>query len=60
MKKLVTVKDNEGLLRVHGRLKASEVFNVNCIHPIILPGEHAVTRLIVEGIHNSQLSSRLS
>ncbi|XP_055326335.1 uncharacterized protein LOC129580157 [Sitodiplosis mosellana] len=42
--------DSEGILRVGGRLKNSEL-SFNEKHPIILPSKHHFTKLIVESAH---------
>ena len=42
--------DNDMMLRVDGRLENAEL-PVECKHPLILPGKHALTRLIVLNEH---------
>ena len=48
---LVPVKDDEGILRVSGRLENSQIFNVEKKHPKILPRTHRISRLIVKNAH---------
>ena len=43
---------HDGLLRVEGRLENSEL-PVDTKHPIILPGRHALTRLVVLSEHSN-------
>lgn len=49
--KLSPVIDANGLLRVGGRLERAEL-TMEERHPVILPGSHHVTTLIVEHYHN--------
>ena len=44
-------KDDEGLLRVDGRLRLADDLSYNTKHPILLPKDHAVTRLVVTDTH---------
>ena len=44
-------EDEDGLMRVSGRLKNSKVFDVERKHPKILPANHPVSRLIVRYMH---------
>ncbi|XP_020715832.2 uncharacterized protein LOC101455054 [Ceratitis capitata] len=39
--------DEEGVLRVNGRIDAASWLPVNCRHPIILPQNHHFTRLVM-------------
>ena len=50
LSKLVPYVDDQGLLRVQGRLQNSNL-PFDTLHPIILPRRHHVTRLIVEDCH---------
>lgn len=43
--------DDDGLLRVHGRLDNSEDLNYNTKYPIILDAQHGITKLIVKYYH---------
>lgn len=43
--------DEDGLLRMTGRLNLIEVLPYNVRFPIILPRKHAVTRLVVKQYH---------
>ena len=50
LKKLDPFRDEDGTLRVGGRLKnSSEPYGVK--HPVILPRDHHITRLIVKHYH---------
>ncbi len=40
----------DGVLRCSGRLNNSEL-ELDCVHPIIMPGEHRLTELIIESCH---------
>ncbi|XP_018372878.1 PREDICTED: uncharacterized protein LOC108767463, partial [Trachymyrmex cornetzi] len=42
--------DKDGLIKVGGRLRNSQV-DYNACHPILLPGDHRLTRLIIEREH---------
>jgi len=44
-------KDEEGLLRVDGRLRFADDLSCNTKHPILLPKDHAVTQLVVTDTH---------
>ena len=44
-------KDDEGLLRVDGRLRLADDLSYNTKHPILLPKDHAVTRIVVTVTH---------
>lgn len=46
--------DADGILRVGGRLRYANV-SYNCKHPILLPGKHAFTRLIIIHEHERHL-----
>lgn len=46
--------DNDGLLRVGGRIRKAHV-DFNCKFPVILPQKHLLTRLIVLDQHHKQL-----
>ncbi|XP_014214634.1 uncharacterized protein LOC106643863 [Copidosoma floridanum] len=46
--------DNDGLLRVGGRLKNSQL-TYNQKHPVLLPSKHHVTDLIIRQYHQSNL-----
>ena len=48
--KLSPVIDEQGLLRVGGRLEKADLSNYEC-HPLILPSSHHVTTLIVRHYH---------
>ena len=49
--KLSPVIDSNGLLRVGGRLERAEL-SIEERHPVILPGSHHITTLIVQHCHN--------
>ena len=44
-------KDDEGLLRMDGRLRLADELPYDTKHPILLPKKHPVTRLIVMDAH---------
>ncbi|CAK9834538.1 hypothetical protein ANTRET_LOCUS11054 [Anthophora retusa] len=46
--------DNEGIIRVGGRLKNSDI-SYNQKHPILLPRSDHITQLIIETVHQNQL-----
>ena len=48
--KLNPIIDSDGLLRIGGRLKRAD-FPYEVRHPLILPGKHHVTSLIVKNCH---------
>ncbi|XP_055918341.1 uncharacterized protein LOC129950422 [Eupeodes corollae] len=43
--------DEQQLLRVKGRLDAAPCININTKRPIILPRDHAITKLLVQRVH---------
>ena len=55
VKKLSPFRDEDGILRIYGRLKHMPVFDVNRKHPILLPKEHEISMLIVRQIHEECL-----
>lgn len=50
--------DKDGLIRVGGRLRNSQVHYNSC-HPILLPGDHRLTRLVIECEHVRNLHAGL-
>lgn len=52
LRKLAPFIDADGLLRVGGRLKHSDLI-YETKHPILLPKSHQITDLIIEWIHSS-------
>ena len=50
LSKLSPILDTQGLLRVGGRLGRGDLTSEEK-HPVILPGQHHVTTLIVEHLH---------
>ncbi|XP_055612846.1 uncharacterized protein LOC129759421 [Uranotaenia lowii] len=50
--KLSPFLDENGLLRMRGRITACEFIDPFTAHPILLPREHIVTELIVNSVHN--------
>ena len=42
---------DDGLLRMDGRLRLADELSYNTTHPILLPKEHVVTRLITKDAH---------
>ncbi|XP_055622928.1 uncharacterized protein LOC129766422 [Toxorhynchites rutilus septentrionalis] len=48
---LVPIIDENGLLRQYGRIGAARDISYDMRHPVILPKDHWVTRLIVEKYH---------
>ena len=51
LSKLSPIIDPQGLLCVGGRLEQGELTNEEK-HPVILPGQHHVTTLVVEHLHH--------
>ena len=45
--RLCPKSDDDGLLRMDGRLRLADELSYDTRHPILLPKEHAVTRLII-------------
>ncbi|CAC5406219.1 unnamed protein product [Mytilus coruscus] len=52
LRKLGPFLDDEGLLRVGGRLERSDI-QYDAMHPIILPKDSTVSKLIIDNIHRS-------
>ncbi|XP_029669884.1 uncharacterized protein LOC115239482 [Formica exsecta] len=52
--RLTPFRDPQGILRVGGRIKRA-LLSYNARHPIILPGESNITRLIIEAYHRRTL-----
>ncbi|CAB3978844.1 Hypothetical predicted protein [Paramuricea clavata] len=50
--KLSPIIDPQGLLCVGGRLERGELLTNEEKHPVILPGQHYVTTLVVEHLHH--------
>lgn len=44
--------DDNGVLRVRGRTAACKVIGLEAVHPVILPRDHHITRLIVLHYHD--------
>ena len=44
------IKDAEGLIRIDGRLRHADL-PYNSKHPVILPKEHPITKLVIEAVH---------
>ena len=51
LKKLSPYLDNEGVLRIHGRIDAVKHVNETVKHPIILLRNHDITQLIIKHVH---------
>ena len=51
LQKLSPYLDENGILRVYGRLQMSKIFNYDRMHPIILPCESKIAELIIDSIH---------
>ena len=49
--KLVPFMDDKGIQRVYGRLKLSQIFDYNRIHPMIIPRDSSIAKLIFNDIH---------
>ena len=43
--------DEENVMVISGRLRNSEIFEADTIHPKLLPQKHRVSELIVQDIH---------
>jgi hypothetical protein len=52
LNKLDPFIDSDGIIRVGGRLERSDI-PYNSMHPIILPKESTISRLIIESIHGA-------
>ena len=52
VEKLSPFKDEEGVIRMNGRIKNVQMFDENRKHPVLLPKKHRVSQLIVEQFHN--------
>ncbi len=50
LENLNPMKDEDGLLRVDGRLRHAEL-PYESKHPVILPKEHPITKLVVRSVH---------
>ena len=46
-------RDGNGLLRVNGRLRFADNLPYDTRHPILLPKNHPVTRLVIVGTHEA-------
>ena len=46
-------KDDNGLLRVNGRLRLADKIPYDTKHPIVLPKDHYLTRLIILDVHEA-------
>ena len=44
--------DPKGIIRARGRIEESEIFNYDQKHPIILPGEGEIAKLILRELHD--------
>ena len=44
-------RDEDGIIRIYGRLKNIKVFDENRKHPILLPNNNAINRLIIQQAH---------
>ena len=51
-KKLVPFKDEEGIIRIYGRMINSDLFDESRKHPILLPKHHKISMLITKQTHN--------
>lgn len=49
--KMTPVMDTEGVMRVRGRLQQAEFAPFDMKHPIILPKEHAITKMLILQYH---------
>ena len=50
LQNLNPMKDEDGLLRIDGRLRHAEL-PYESKHPVILPKEHPITKLVVQSVH---------
>ncbi|CAG7829073.1 unnamed protein product [Allacma fusca] len=55
LRQLDVFLDDNSCLRVGGRLKYASHLPFNCKHPLVLPGNHELTILIVRHLHITQL-----
>ena len=51
VEKLVAFTDDEGVIRINGRLDKSDLFHEGRKHPILLPKNHPTSKLIVRQYH---------
>ncbi|XP_055714212.1 uncharacterized protein LOC129808458 [Phlebotomus papatasi] len=56
LSKLVPILDENGIMRVRGRIQNTNL-SFDTQHPIILPGKHVFTRKLIERIHVTNLHS---
>lgn len=54
LRSLNPIIDSDGLLRVGGRLQNSSV-SYNAKHPIILPSQHKLSKLLIQQLHKTHL-----
>ena len=52
LRDLNPIKDMDGLLRVGGRLEKADGLSFNDKHPVILPKNHFITKLIAKNFHD--------
>ena len=50
LENLNPIKDAEGLIRIDGRLRHADL-PYNSKHPVILPKEHPITKLVIKAVH---------
>lgn len=53
-KSIVAEKDEEGMIRAHGRLENVRVLPSEMRNPIILPRDHPLVRLLILHLHNKR------
>lgn len=51
IEKLLPYKDEEGIVKINGRLANMELFDEDRKRPIVLPNNHKISYLIVKGAH---------
>ncbi|XP_062713763.1 uncharacterized protein LOC115256765 [Aedes albopictus] len=51
LRKLTVFLDDNGVLRIEGRIEAAKLISYESKYPVVLPKQHHVTRLLVEHFH---------
>ncbi len=55
MKTLSPFPDENGIMRINGRIGQSELFHYDQKHPVLLPKNHRVSELIVKQVHEDTI-----
>ena len=51
LQKLTPYYDDNGIMRVYGRIDRSKILDYDRMHPMILPGDEKLAEMILENIH---------